>query len=140
VKAIDAVWGFGLSAEAESVGLDRAEHGEVGFDLGGATLEEFPEVRPPEPRPALVPRDGVGRYTVVVEGPGQKDLLGAWSKLCQAGAEPSAEFRAVYPWVTTVQGNRFRFRGGDPDLLQAELQQLLTEAAGKPVSTHVEPV
>jgi ammonium transporter, Amt family len=138
VKVIDAVWGFALSAEAESVGLDRAEHGEVGFDLGGATLEEFPEVRPPEPRPALMPRDGVGRYTVVVEGPAQKELLRAWSKLCQAGAEPSAEFRAVYPYVTTVQGNRFRFRGGDRVLMKGHLQRLFQDSLGTAVHAHVE--
>jgi ammonium transporter, Amt family len=138
VKLIDAVWGFGLSAEAESVGLDQAEHGEVGFDLGGPTLEEVPEIRPPEPRPALVPRDGVGRYTVVVEGPAQKELLRAWSKLCQAGAEPSAEFRAVYPYVTTVQGNRFRFRGGDRVLMRGHLQRLFQDSLGAAVQAHVE--
>jgi Amt family ammonium transporter len=138
VKVIDRAWGFQLSAEAEGVGLDRAEHGEVGFDLVGPTLEEVPETRPPEPRPALVPRDGLGRYTVVVEGPAPKELLQAWSKMCQAGMPPSPEFRAVYPFVTTVQGNRFRFRGGDRVLMKGHIQRLFQDSLGTAVQAHVE--
>src|SRR5438552_3062665 len=34
VKGIDLAWGFCLAGGAESEGLDRSEHGEVGFDLG----------------------------------------------------------------------------------------------------------
>ncbi len=33
VKAIDAIWGFCLEPQAENEGLDRNQHGEVGFDL-----------------------------------------------------------------------------------------------------------
>src|SRR5262249_47401909 len=36
VKLVDAVCGFGLEARAEGEGLDRSEHGEVGFDLSPA--------------------------------------------------------------------------------------------------------
>ena len=40
--------------------------------------------------------------------------MAAWSKLCQADVQHPPEFRAIYPLVTTVQGNRFRFRGRRP--------------------------
>jgi Amt family ammonium transporter len=137
VKVIDVAWGFSLSAEAENVGLDRAEHGEVGFDYG--TAEEVPEYAPPEPRPAAVPRNGQERFTVVVEGPSPADLMHAWSGLCQAGkAPPSPEFSAVYPFVTTVQGNRFRFRGGDRARIRTNLQRLFQDRLGDPVRAHVE--
>src|SRR5262249_6497423 len=42
VKGIDLAWGFCLDARSENEGLDRCEHGEVGFDLGPA-LESAPE-------------------------------------------------------------------------------------------------
>jgi ammonium transporter len=35
VKLIDAVLGFVTDAQSETEGLDRTEHGEVGFDFGG---------------------------------------------------------------------------------------------------------
>ena len=51
---------------------------------------------------------------------------------------PSAEFRAVYPNVTTVQGNRFRFRGGDRILMRGNMQRLFQETLGQRVNVHVE--
>jgi hypothetical protein len=139
VFLIDKLWGFGLDAEAENEGLDQSEHGEVGFDLGPSALEEAAELPRPEPRAAAVPPDGQKRFTVVVEGPPPAELMQAWSALCQAGAAPpTAEFRAVYPHVTTVQGNRFRFRDGDRNLIRASLQRLFQERLGGPVQVRVE--
>jgi hypothetical protein len=139
VKVIDAVWGFSVDARDEAEGLDVTQHGEVGFDVGGATLEEVPEIHPPEPRPARVPPDGLGRFTVVVEGPPREELLHAWSGLCQASSTPvSPDFRAVYDHVTTVQGNRFRFRGGDRSLMREHLQRLFQDVLGTAVRAHVE--
>ena len=51
VKLIDKLWGFGLPAKEENEGLDRSEHGEVGFDLSPA-LEMVPESPTHEPRRA----------------------------------------------------------------------------------------
>jgi ammonium transporter len=140
VKVIDAVWGFSLTAEAESLGVDRAEHGEVGFDFGGPMQEEVVEVKAlPEPRAATVPPEGEGRYTIIIDGAPQRELMRAWSQMCQVGAKPpSAEFRAVYPYVTTVQGNRFRFRGGDRIAMRGHLMRLFTESLGDTVRAHVE--
>jgi ammonium transporter len=140
VKVIDQLVGFAAEPRAETEGLDRSEHGEVGFDFGLAT-ESAPEAPTQEPRPATVPPDGHKRFTVVVEGATNGDLIHAWSDLCQVGAKPaSPEFKVVYPYLTTVQGNRFRFRGGDPILMRDNLQRLFRNylGGGAPVRAHVE--
>jgi ammonium transporter len=139
IKFLDvACGGFCVDAPAESDGLDRVVHGEVGFDLGPA-LEMAPERPLQEPRPALVPPDGLNRFTVAIEGLPGDELIRLWSELCQAGKDPPApEFLAVYPYLTTVQGNRFRFRGGDPMALSEQLQQLFQRYSSTPVRTHLE--
>jgi ammonium transporter len=141
VKVIDLMFGFCLDDRAETEGLDRSEHGEVGFDLG-LVLESVPERTMQEPRPADVPPNGFKRFTVVVEGATNGDLIHVWSDLCQAGARPpEPEFRAVYPNVTTVRGNRFRFRGGDPIQMRDNLQRLFQERLkGRSIQAHVESV
>ena len=136
VKLIDLTIGFTLPARQEADGLDRCLHGETGFDLN--PVEEMPATEY-EPRPASVPSEGKRRFTVVVEGPKNGDLVHAWSKLCQPGeGPPPADFSAVYPFVTTVQGNRFRFRGGDPGLLRESLERLFRDRLDAPVKTYVE--
>jgi ammonium transporter len=139
IKGIDLVCGFCLDPRAESEGLDRSEHGEVGFDFGLA-LESAPEQPLHEPRAAAVPPNGQKRFTAVVDGASNGDLIHIWSDLCQAGPQPpTPEFRAVYPYVTTVQGNRFRFRGGDPSTLGDNLQRLFQERLkGRPIRVRVE--
>ena len=138
-KVIDLAWGFCLDGRAETEGLDRSEHGEVGFDLSLA-LESSPEQPLFEPRPATVPPTGQKRFTAVVEGANNGELIHTWSELCQAGpTPPSPEFRAVYPYLTTVQGNRFRFRGGDPQVLRGNLERLFQDRLGMPsLRVHIE--
>ena len=126
-----------LHAE-ESDGLDRAVHGEVGFDFG-PTLDLVPERGPPEPRAATVPPDGQERFTVMVDGADDQKLIQVWSSLCQTGTiPPEAEFLAVYPYLTTVQGNRFRFRGGDPIQLRDNLTRLFQKHLGHGVHTYLD--
>jgi ammonium transporter len=139
VKAVDAGLGFVTDPRAETEGLDRAEHGEVGFDLGLA-LEAVPEQPAHEPRAAERPPDGQQRFTVVVEGADPSELMHAWSDLCQARPKPPPpEFLAVYPYFTTVQGNRFRFRAGDPAALQEKLQLLFKNRLGSAaIRAHLE--
>src|SRR5262249_28656254 len=57
VKVIDQWIGFTADEREEIEGLDRSEHGEVGFDLGLA-LESAPVEAAHEPRPALAPPNG----------------------------------------------------------------------------------
>jgi ammonium transporter len=138
VKVVDQLIGFTVEAKEETEGLDRTEHGEVGFDLGLA-LESVPEAPAHEPRPALVPPNGQKRFTVVVDGADAAELKRTWSDLCGAGTAPApAEFRAVYPYMTTMQGNRFRFRGGDPKTMSENLRRLLNDRLTTPVVVHVD--
>jgi Amt family ammonium transporter len=139
IKVIDATVGFCLPAKTEGLGLDRGVHGEVGFDLDPVE-EAVAEVHYHEPKPANVPPNGHRRFTVVVEGATNGDLMHKWSALCQAGGQPApSEFKTVYPYVTTVQGNRFRFRGGDPVLLRENLEKLFRDQLdGSAIRTHVE--
>src|SRR5262249_42271634 len=129
-------WGnYRTSDPDESEGLDQTEHGEVGFDFGG--IETLP-TSGKEPKPAKVPPGGK-RFDVVVDGVETGALLTAWSQLCQpTDAPPDPDFKAVYPYVTTVQGNRFRLRGGDPKTLSANIQKLFQKKLGKPLKVHVE--
>jgi ammonium transporter len=141
VLLIDNTIGFTVDPKEEAEGLDLTQHGEAGFDYGGAAIEEVTGAIVAEPKSASVPPNGPTRkrFTVVVEGVAPKDLIKAWSDLCQPHEEPpSPAFAAVYPHVTTVSGNRFRFRGGDPVILRAELQRLFTDALDLAVKTHVE--
>jgi len=56
-------------------------------------------------------------------------LRRAWSDLCQPPADKRVppEFLDIYPHMTTLQGNRFRFRGGDSEQLRQSMQRLLQE-------------
>jgi len=137
VKVIDVVMGF-VSADADEVeGLDRTEHGEVGFDLGLA-MESVSAHAALEPRAAVVPPLGKGRFQVVVEGAQNGDLIHAWSEMCQPTGSCPPEFKAVYPYVTTVQGNRFQFRGGDRETMKDNLQRLFQERLKRPVKARLE--
>ncbi len=139
VKALDVAVGFSLTEEEESIGTDRAEHGEVGFDYGmGGTIEEVPEMVPMEPRPAMMPPNGKGRFVVVVEGASDKDLMAVWSALCQSGVPHPPEFKTVYPLLTTVKGNRFFFRGGDHFDMRGQLKRLFEAALNTPIQAHTE--
>jgi ammonium transporter len=139
VKLIDVLCGgFCLDARAESEGLDRAAHGETGFDFG-PTLDVAAERILPEPRAADVPPDGQERFTVLIDGADDDKLIKVWSSLCQTGPQPpEPEFLAIYPYLTTVQGNRFRFRGGDPAKMRDNLLELFTRHLGGGLRTYLD--
>lgn len=136
IKGIDAVFGFCLNPRSEIEGLDRAEHGEVGFDTH-SVLEMVLERRWSGRSAVAAPPEGFDRrFTVVLEGVERPELTTAWSSLCKAGdTPPSAAFLEVYPYMTTVAGNRFHFRGGDPQKFSSNLQTLLRERTGVPTVT-----
>ncbi|MBX9585055.1 MAG: ammonium transporter [Gemmataceae bacterium] len=142
VLLIDKTVGFTVPPREEADGLDLTQHGEVGFDYGGAH-DETAGLPVPEPKAAAVPPNGPlsKRFTVVVEGADPATLLKVWSDLCQPRPDdepPGPAFSAVYPYFTTVTGNKFRFRGGNPVALREELQKVLSAALGAPVRAHVE--
>ena len=52
---------------------------------------------------------------------------------------PTPEFRTVYPYLTTVSDNRFRFRGGDPNTMRENLERLFRNRLGSSaLKAHVE--
>ena len=132
LKIVDSLVGLRVSEGEESQGLDLSQHGETGYILeegfAGKMLNEgaVPTIIRTEPRPATEPPNGQRRFSVVIEGANSHDLIAAWSSLCQVGCSrrTSPEFRAVYPFLTTVQGNRFRFRGGDPNSIRDNIGRL----------------
>jgi ammonium transporter len=136
VTQIITLGNFRTSDADENEGLDQTEHGETGFDFFGP--ETYPAAGSKEPKAAKVPPGGK-RFEVVIEGIENGGLMTAWSQLCQPKDGPlDPDFKAVYPYVTTVQGNRFRLRGGDPKALAANIQKLFTKKLGKPVKVRVE--
>jgi ammonium transporter len=139
VKLIDMTIGFTLTPEDESDGLDYAVHGEVAFDMGLAA-EQTTAADLPEPRAAKAPPATGNRFTIVLDGSNNGELMNVWSELCKAGeAPPTPEFRAVYPHVTTVQGNRFRFSGGDPSNVSSNLTRLFErQLPNRKLVAHVE--
>ncbi|MBI3824226.1 MAG: ammonium transporter [Planctomycetes bacterium] len=137
VKVVDAGVGFMATSDEEIEGLDRIEHGETGFDFG-LGYEVAAITSPKEPRAAIVPPNGVGRFYVVVEGANNGDLRDAWSEMCKPNANPAPEFKAIYRYVTTVQGNRFQFRGGDQEAMKVNLQKLFENALKRPLRVKIE--
>ncbi|AMV24711.1 Ammonia channel precursor [Gemmata sp. SH-PL17] len=123
---------FKTDPKSEAEGLDRTEHGEVGFDFSGAT--ESVTVASAEPRPASVPR-GNGRFDVQITGADPKELMAIWSELCKpTDGAPDKDFIAVYPHVTTIRGTTFRCRDGDAEAIAKRLSALFTRLAKKPVT------
>ena len=124
---------FTTDRPSETEGLDHTEHGETGFDFGYAT--ETARVVVTEPRAANSPKPGAGRFDLAVEGVPAEDVAQLWVGLCQPSAEPvSPDFLAVYPKVTTFNGNRFRCRGEDAPATAARLESLFQKLLpGRPV-------
>jgi ammonium transporter len=137
VFAIKSVTPFALDEEGENLGTDRAEHGEVGFDFGLAGSLDG-ETRRTEPRAASKPPEANKRFTVVVEGVDEKELVEAWSKLCQTGIVHPEEFKKLYPLLTTIKGNRFHFRSGDHFNVRDNLKRLFENVLNTTVTTYVE--
>jgi ammonium transporter len=143
VLGINATMGFTLKPEQESIGLDLTQHGEIGVDVG-PDLEAVPGSASSEPKPATTPRVGLNdpskRFSVLVEGAATSEILAVWSEMCKkSDTPPKPEFSAVYPYITTVSENKFRFRGGDPIEMKRNLQILFDNALeGRAIVTHVE--
>ena len=138
---LEKVLGNRVSAQVEQDGLDVHEMGVLGYINEDPKTPEGHLAHPSaEPRPATVPTNGQKHYTIVVSGLDGKTLKAIWSELCLPGVKPPAgDFLTVYPHMTTVQGNRFRFRGGDPTEVRASMGRLFANGSGhKDVKVTVE--
>jgi Amt family ammonium transporter len=128
--------GIRVSAEEEVEGLDIGEHGNEAY-YGFVMAKESLSI-PMEPRAAIVPSDGHERYTLMVEGASPKDVMRAWSDICQRGKTPAKEFSEVYSKFTTVNANKFRFMGGDAELTRVAFEKLIRELLKNPgVKVHI---
>ncbi len=129
---------FTTDKDSESEGLDYTEHGEIGFDYGPSLLTSVD--RPgPMPRSAIAPPSGGKRFCLLVDGPSPAALLNAWSGFCQdVPGGPSMEFLDIYPHLTTVSDNRFRFSGGDQSKVKDSLTKLLQKSFGPGVKVTVD--
>ncbi len=115
------------------------ELGTVGYQVEDPKFQES-RYRYADPRPASVPPN-LGRvFTIQVDGIDLGLMRKIWSDHCQVGDKPPmAEFKAVYPYMTTVRDNRFHFRGGEPEQVRTSLERLFQEGAwGSPVKASVE--
>lgn len=123
---IEKLIGNRVSAQAELQGLDVPEMGVLGYiDEDPKTPEGHVTHPSAEPRQAASPPNGK-RFTLVVKGMDGNVLKKAWSDLCQPGEKPpSADFRAVYLNMTTLEGNAFTFREGDTEAMCRALERLL---------------
>ena len=75
----------------------------------------------------------------MVEGLSSDKIAAIWSELCKpTTSAPSAEFLALYPKMTTLQGTRFRFTSGNPDEVRKQLARLLQAYADTTVHTRIE--
>jgi Amt family ammonium transporter len=132
--------GIRVSREEEIEGLDLGEHGNEAYH--GFVLEKAGEVATMdgaiEPRAALVPPHG-SPFTIVIEGTSNGDLMHAWNDMCLPGKAPdAAAFQLVYPFMTTVSRNRFRFRGGDPKVIRDAMAKLFESMIQGKISVSVE--
>lgn len=137
VLLIDKTIGFTVDAKDETMGLDLSQHGEVGVDVG-PDVDGL--VGSKEPKSAAMPpiNGGGKKFSISISGATEQQLITAWSKLCQSGdTPPSKEFAAVYPYVTTVSGTTFKFRGGDPVALKSAMQKLFADQLGGSVTASV---
>jgi Amt family ammonium transporter len=126
--------------EVEVQGLDVPELGVLGYINEDPTSPEGHLIHPPrEPRRALTPPNGK-RFTIVIEGLEPRILREIWSDLCQPGTqEPSADFLAVYPCVTTLEDKIFTCRQGDPETVRDALARLIRKnIRGAAVGARVE--
>ena len=119
---------FRTDKKSETDGLDRTEHGEVGFDFGYAGESVNLALAETEPKSASAPKPVAGRFDLAVEGVPGDDVARLWTGLCLPGDKPaSPDFLAVYPHVTTFTGNTFRCRGADAPATAARLESLFTK-------------
>jgi ammonium transporter len=124
VKMIDVLFGFTLSKEEETQGLDNVAHGEAGFDFG-TTHSPASEGAAVEPKAAIIPPTGLKRFVLVLDSVDPAEAARIWSEVCHSEeAGMTREMKKLYPHLTTVQGNRFRFRSGDPATLIAALEKI----------------
>lgn len=133
---VQLIAGFSTDFVSETDGLDETEHGESGFDFGTTLAYASGTI---SPRAASSPPNGAKRFSVLVDGAKLTEIMRVWSDLCQTGKTPPHEdFRKIYPFLTTISGNKFNFLGGDPSTIKDALSKLFQEKLNAPVKATLE--
>jgi ammonium transporter, Amt family len=120
--------------QEEILGMDLTQHSERAYVVGAGENVAFvheprPAMTPPSPRPGR-------RFTLALAGIDAEAMTSRWRALCQNGTTPHPpEFQTVYSQVSTIRGNRFNFRGGDPAQAKRNLEQLFKPVAGNVSAT-----
>lgn len=124
---INAITRVRADQQEEIVGMDLSQHSERAYVLGAGDNVAFIG----EPKPASRPPKAPGkRFTLVLNGIEPDAMVKHWRALCQNGTTPHPpEFKTVYAQVSTIRGNQFRFRGGDPKEAQRNLEELFKPVA-----------
>lgn len=141
-KVTDLVFGLRVAPEIELQGLDIPEMGVLGYINDDPTTPEGHLYSAGmDPKPARMPSGaGTKKFTVVVDGVTPEKIATIWSDLCQPTQKPSPDFLAVYPRMTVMQGNRFKFTDGNPEQMSAHMAKIfqLAGADGGKVKAYVE--
>jgi Amt family ammonium transporter len=132
---VNAITRVRADQQEEIIGLDLSQHSERAYVLSPGENLALAH----EPKPATVPPARPGkRYTLVLNGIDADVMSTRWRTLCQNGStEHPPEFAAIYGQVSTVRGNRFNFRGGDPRHMKKSLEDVFKPVA-KEVSASIE--
>lgn len=115
--------GLRVDAEDEVAGLDVTEMGMEAYNGFQVSDPHEHMGSSQEPHAASAPPAGP-RFSIVVEGAKNGELMEIWSDLCQPVSANNPAFDTVYSNVTTVKDNRFDFRGGDPAVIRQKLEEL----------------
>jgi len=133
---IQILTGFTTDLNSEISGLDETEHGETGFDFGTSLSTSRGNNNP---KSAVAPSGTAKRYIISLDGPKEADVRKVWSDLCQAGTTPTSDdFKKIYPYLTTITGNKFKFRGGDPNSVKDSLAKLFQNHLNSPVKATLD--
>jgi Amt family ammonium transporter len=141
-KIVGAFVGNRVGPTTELQGLDVPELGVVGyFNEDPAAAKGSLSRQIAEPRAATAPPSvSEVRFAVVIDGVEPGLVKAAWNELCQPKDAPGdADFVKVYPLMTLLKGNRFRFRGGNAEEVRAIMERLLAKRLpGKTIRARVE--
>ncbi len=141
-KIVGAFVGNRVGPTTELQGLDVPELGVVGyFNEDPAAAKGTLSRLVAEPRAATTPPPvNEIRFGIVIDGVEPGLVKAAWNELCQPTDAPAdPDFVKVYPLMTLLKGNRFRFRGGNAEEVRTIMERLLAKRLpGKTIRARVE--
>lgn len=133
LKLVSLITPLKASRSDEVIGMDLTQHSERAYTLLADTIGAGSE-----PKAAMSPPVIGERFAVVLDGVDPVAMMDRWRDLCQDGRGSTvAEFKDVYPMLTTIRGTRFRFRGGEREKVRASLLRLFADL-GPSVNARVE--